>query len=125
MCMAPPATEKIPTWKLRRSRGHAEVMFGRHYWVTLAALMVPKWTGSGVFGQPWWPGRPTGGPRGPAESNGGVRQTLRPVWFGGHVCAKAYELLYIFNMQVRSEKRSGNEARQTLRTVSFRGHGRT
>ena len=40
-----------------------------------------------------------GGPRGSTGSNGGARQTLRTVQFGGHVCPRPYELLYILNMQ--------------------------
>ena len=63
-----------------------------------------------------------GGPRGPRESNGGARQTLRTVWSGGHVCPRAYETLHIWNMESRGENVSRIRMRQTLRTARYFEH---
>ena len=89
ICMAPSPTKKIPDWSLRWSRKHAEVKSGGHCCAMLAAQSVPGWPRSGVLGRPWRPSGQGGGPRGPTESNGDVRQTLRPVWSGGHMSPKA------------------------------------
>ena len=100
-----PAYGKISDRRSGCRRGHAEVRSGGHPWATLPAQMDARRNRLESLGGLKVPSTQGCGPRGPTESNGDARQTLRAVCSGGHVCQKAYESLHILNIRSRSEMR--------------------
>ena len=79
---------------------------------------------SSFRGKPGFTSLQNGCPWRPAEPNTDARQTLRTVRYGRHLCAKTYKSLYILHAESRRRNECPSGARQTLRTVWFRGHGR-